>query len=186
MTCRFFAGTIGSAALVVSPAILCDCYRKNHRGVAISIFVTVILAGPNLGPPIGALIVKNESLAWRWSWCFCGLIGVLCLTLVVFTMEETNHAIILTRKADILRRRTDNWGFFAPHDEIELSIKEILENNSLQPLKMICTEPILLLVSIYNAFVYAILYMILTVFLSFIIIATSVKMELPSWHTWQC
>ena len=76
-----------------------------------------------------------------------------------FLLQETHHPLILTRRAEELRRRTGNWGIYAPHEELKLSMKEIVENNIARPLKMLFTEPILFLVSLYNAFIYGMLYL---------------------------
>ncbi|KAG0686300.1 hypothetical protein C6P40_004560, partial [Pichia californica] len=54
-----------------------------------------------------------------------------------------------------------NWGIHAPHDEFTLNVKEIVENNLARPIKMLFTEPILFLISIYNAFIYGMLYLFL-------------------------
>ena len=80
----------------------------------------------------------------------------------VFLLDETHHPIILVKRAEELRRRTGNWGIYAPHEELTLSLKEIVENNIVRPLKMLFTESILFLVSIYNGFIYAMLYCLLT------------------------
>lgn len=77
-------------------------------------------------------------------------------------LEETHHSLILVKRAEELHRRTGNWGIYATHEEVKLSIKEIVRNNVTRPLKMLVTEPILFLASIYNGFVYAILYCCLT------------------------
>lgn len=163
MICRFFAGFFGSSSLVVSPAILTDFYSAEMRGIAITIFCTLLFGGPMFGPFIGGFTVANEHLGWRWTGYFCGIVAAVGLILVVFFSEESHHAIVLKEKAEVLRRRTGNWGIYAPHEEIKLSLKEVFEVCILRPVIMLFTEPILLLVSIYNAFVYAILYMFLTV-----------------------
>lgn len=163
MICRFFAGMTGSSSLVVSPAILSDFYKAEVRGIAITIFGALLFAGPMLGPFMGGFTTVNEHLGWRWTGYFCGIVAVIGLIACTFFLEESHHAIVLVQKAETLRRRTGNWGIYAPHEEIKLTFKEMLENNIMRPVKMLVSEPILLLITIYNAFVYAILYMFLTV-----------------------
>ncbi|KGQ82198.1 multidrug resistance protein [Candida albicans P60002] len=162
MICRFFSGFVGSATFVVSPAIFSDLFSTKQRGTAISTFAGVLFGGPMLAPIFGGFTVKNSSLGWRWTSYFCGIVACLGLVLNVFLLDETHHPIILVKRAEELRRRTGNWGIYAPHEELTLSLKEIVENNIARPLKMLFTESILFLVSIYNGFIYAMLYCLLT------------------------
>ncbi|KAF8002683.1 hypothetical protein OXX80_002823 [Metschnikowia pulcherrima] len=162
MLCRFFAGFIGAAPLVVAPASMSDIFSARARGKAMSIFAMMLFGGPMLAPIIGGFTVKNPNMGWRWTSYLTGLIGAFATICVVFILQETHHGIILVRKAEILRRRTGNWGISAPHEEISLSLKEIAEKNITRPLKMLFTEPILFLISLYNAFIYGLLYLFLT------------------------
>lgn len=162
MICRFFAGFIGAAPLVVAPAVMADIFGNKSRGTAVTIFALVLFGGPMLAPIFGGFIMKNPKLGWRWTSYFCGIVGSLALIGTTFLQKETHHGIILVQKAEKLRRRTGNWGIAAPHEEFSLSIKEIVEKNLSRPLVMLFTEPILLLITIYNAFVYGMLYLCLT------------------------
>ncbi|ANZ74078.1 BA75_00873T0 [Komagataella pastoris] len=162
MICRFFTGAIGSGPMVVVPAGFADMFGSGSRGIAITIFGMTIFCGPLLAPIIGAFIAKSY-LGWRWIEYILGMLGAAGFVSVFF-YEETHHPIILVNKAVTLRRRTGNWMIQAPHEEVTLSIKEICEKNITRPLKMLFTEPILLLISIYTAFIYGILYLFLTAY----------------------
>ncbi|KAK6464676.1 major facilitator superfamily domain-containing protein [Scheffersomyces coipomensis] len=162
MLCRFFAGFVGAAPLVVAPAILADIFNTKQRGPAISIFAMALFGGPMIAPILGGYTVRNTSLGWRWTGYFIAIIASASLVLTVFFLKETYHALILSEKAEKLRRRTGNWGIYAPHDEFKLSLKEICEKNLTRPIIMLFTEPILFLVTLYNAFIYGMLYLFLT------------------------
>lgn len=82
--------------------------------------------------------------------------------LEVLFLEETYPPIILVNKAAELRRRTQNWGIHAKQEEIEVDLRELLEKNVSRPLRLLFTEPIILAISIYMAFVYGLLYLFLT------------------------
>ena len=79
-------------------------------------------------------------------------------------MEETYPPIILISKAAELRRRTKNWGIHAKQEEIEVDMRELIERNFSRPLRMLFTEPIVLLLSLYMAFIYGLLYLFLTAY----------------------
>lgn len=162
MICRFFAGFIGAAPLVVAPAALADIFTAAVRGEAVTYFAMVLFGGPMIAPIWGAFTVKNPHLGWRWTSYFCGIIGGISVVLLLFFMEETHHGIILSRKAEILRRRTGNWGIHAPHETVSLSFKEVAEKNITRPIIMLFSEPILFLMTLYNAFIYGLLYLFLT------------------------
>lgn len=79
--------------------------------------------------------------------------GFFALFLCLFFLEETYPPVILVAKASELRRLTKNWGIHARQEEIEINFKELVEKNFGRPLKLLFTEPIILLLSLYTAFV---------------------------------
>ncbi|CUM63262.1 uncharacterized protein PRCAT00000833001 [Priceomyces carsonii] len=162
MICRFFSGFVGASPLVVCPAVTADLFRAASRGKAMAGFGAVLFGGPMLAPIFGGFTVKNPHLGWRWTSYFTALVGVVALILVTFLLDETHHPLILVRRAEEIRRRTGNRAIHAAHEEISLSFKEIVENNISRPLKMLFVEPILFLITLYNAFVYGLLYLFLT------------------------
>lgn len=162
MICRFFAGFIGAAPLVAVPAAIADMFGAAVRGQAMAIFGIILFGGPELATIFCGFTVKNDALGWRWTSYFSALIGCLALIGVTFYFDETHHPLILVKQAETLRRRTGNWAVQAPHEEFTLSLKEICQNNISRPLVMLFTEPILLLISIYTAFIYGLLYLLLT------------------------
>ena len=162
MLCRFFGGCIGAAPIVVAPAILSDLFTPLRRGQAMAIFALVLFGGPMVGPVIAACATKNQHLGWRWTSYISAFISCLGLVLVVFLLPETSHPALLVGKAEELRRRTGNWGIHAAHEEVSLSPKEIVEKTISRPLVMLLREPILFLITLYNAFIYGLLYLLLT------------------------
>jgi DHA1 family multidrug resistance protein-like MFS transporter len=120
-------------------------------------------------------------LGWRWTEYITTIMGFLGvrrpsthnptsnkltsepqLALEIFLLEETYPPVILVNKATELRRRTRNWGIHAKQEEIEVDLRELLEKNLSRPLRLLYTEPIILAVSVYMAFVYGIFYLFLT------------------------
>lgn len=162
MLCRFFAGFVGAAPIVVAPASMADMFTAGVRGQAMAVFASVLFGGPMLAPIFGGFTVKNLSLGWRWTSYFSAIVGCLALVLVVFFYEETHHPIVLRDKAEKLRRRTGNWAILAPAEEVSMNIKEIAEKTLVRPIYMLFTEPILFLITIYNSFIYGLLYLLLT------------------------
>jgi DHA1 family multidrug resistance protein-like MFS transporter len=92
------------------------------------------------------------------------IMGFLAFFLDLFFLEETYPPIILVSKAAELRRRTKNWGIHAKQEEIEIDFRELINKNFSRPMRLLATEPIVLLLSIYMAFIYGLLYLFLTAY----------------------
>lgn len=164
LICRFFAGCLGAAPLVVVPASFADMFGNQTRGTAIVIFSMCVFVGPLLAPFIGGFIVANQSLGWRWTEFITGILSAASFVSIILFEEESHHPIILVNKARDIRRHTGNWGIHAPHDEFSLTVKEIVENNLARPLRMLFQEPILFFITLYNAFIYGMIYLFLTAY----------------------
>ena len=81
-------------------------------------------------------------------------------TLALLVVSETSGPKILQRRAARLRHETKNWAYHSKLDEQPaLSASTVFNNYVLRPFKMLFLEPILLLISIYLALIYGILYL---------------------------
>ena len=181
LLCRFFGGIFGSCPLAVVAAIFSDvstsfphstCFSLNAkqmfsnrtRGLAITIFSMTVFSGPLLAPFIGGFIIMNPKLGWRWTEYLVSIMGFLAFGLDLIFLEETYPPVVLVEKASELRRRTKNWGIHAKQEEIEVDFRELVTKNFSRPLRLLVTEPIVLLISIYMAFIYGLLYLFLTAY----------------------
>jgi len=90
--------------------------------------------------------------------------GFVAFFLDFFFLEETYPPVILISKAAELRRRTKNWGIHAKQEEIEIDFRELITKNFSRPMRILFTEPIVLLLSIYMSFIYGLLYLFLTAY----------------------
>ncbi|KAK8166670.1 major facilitator superfamily [Phyllosticta citrichinensis] len=163
MITRFFSGFFGACPLTVVAAVFSDMFDNRTRGIAITVFSMTVFSGPLLAPFIGGFIVTSY-LGWRWTQYIVAFMGFLSFGLNLIFLEETYPPTILVAKASELRRRTKNWGIHAKQEEIEVDVRELVEKNFTRPLRMLVTEPIVLLITIYMAFVYGILYLFLAAY----------------------
>jgi len=159
MICRFFGGLIGAAPMAVVPAAFADMFDTDMRGKAICLFSLGVFVGPILAPVMGSYITQHTT--WRWLEYVVGCFAAAVFVATVFFFEETHHPTILVSKAKQMRKDTGNWGIHAAHENVELSIRDIVQNTITRPIVMLATEPVLLVVTIYNSFVYGILYLML-------------------------
>lgn len=103
--CRFFSGFASAAPMVVCAAIIAEVSNTSNRGNIITLFVMVLLVGPLLAPIVNGFIVKNNSLGWRWCVYLVGILSSGALVLVAFLYPETHNGVILSRKAQVLRKK---------------------------------------------------------------------------------
>lgn len=163
LICRFFSGFFGACPLTCVAAVFSDMFDNRTRGMAITIFSMTVFTGPLMAPFIGGFIVMSD-LGYRWTEYIVSFMGFACFTCNLLFLSESYPPQILVAKASELRRRTKNWGIHAKQEEIEIDFRELLEKNFSRPLKMLVTERIVLLLSIYMAFIYGLLYLFLTAY----------------------
>ena len=119
--------------------------------------------GPLMGPFIGGFITTSY-LGWRWTQYITALMGFAATVLALLFQQESYPPIILVDKASELRRLTKNWGIHAKQEEVEVDLKELLTRNISRPIRILFTEPIVLLITIYMSFLYGLLYLLLTAY----------------------
>ncbi|KAJ5113551.1 hypothetical protein N7456_002085 [Penicillium angulare] len=163
MLCRFFGGFFGACPLAVVAAVFSDIFDNRIRGLAITVFAMTVFTGPLFASTLGGFIVQSP-LGWRWTEYLTGITGASALILDILFLNETYPPVVLVKKAAELRRRTKNWGIHAKQEEIEIDFRELLQKNFSRPIKILFTEPIVLLLSIYMAFLYGLLYLFLTAY----------------------
>lgn len=112
--------------------------------------------------PIIGGAVSQSYLGWRWVECpkmrktilkmaavsdiliFADLVVILVSVIVVldiFLLPETFAPVILTRKAQQLRWKTERWALHSRQEMKPFSLNSFLHKNLMLPLKMIVMEP---------------------------------------------
>ncbi|KIW11066.1 hypothetical protein PV08_10365 [Exophiala spinifera] len=161
---RFFGGVFGSSAVSNVNAALGDIWSREARGTAVSLYAICVVGGPTLGPTIGAAILTNPHLGWRWTEYITAIINFAVVALTFFCMPEMYPPVVLKRKAQRLRKETGNDKLYHPHERLKLDLKSIVTKQLSRPLKMLCLEPMVTCIAFYASFVYSILYLTLEVF----------------------
>lgn len=133
------------------------------RGIAIAAFSAMLMIGPFCGPMVGGFITKSY-LGWRFTAWIPSFMGYAAGVLALYLQEETYGPVILVSKASELRRMTRNWGIHAKQEEVEVDLKELAIKNISRPLRILFTEPIVLVITVYMSFIYGLLYLNLTAY----------------------
>ncbi|CAG8926040.1 unnamed protein product [Penicillium salamii] len=158
--CRFFAGVCGASQFTVVPGVLADLYNNSTRGVAMSLYSLTVFVGPFMAPFIGGFIASSQ-LGWRWTLYIPAILSLVNGALSVVFLCETYPPCLLVAKAVRIRKESGNWGIHARQEKLELEFSGLVEKYFMRPLKLLFTEPIILIVSIYMSFIYSLVYALL-------------------------
>jgi MFS transporter, DHA1 family, multidrug resistance protein len=158
MLCRFFGGAFASAPLAIVGGALADFWGPVDRGVAVCVFAAATFIGPIAGPIMGGFITKSH-LGWRWTAWITLIMATLFGTMGLFIVPESSHSKIIQTRAKKLRFKTKNWAIHSKADENQVDFHSILNTYGARPFIMLIKEPILLLITLYMALIYGILYL---------------------------
>jgi DHA1 family multidrug resistance protein-like MFS transporter len=156
---RFLSGIFSSPCLATGAASVCDVLLPAYGPVGIAAWSVAAVCGPSLGPFVGSVLVVKGG--WRWTFWFMCIISGASLLVMTFFLPETYGKTILLRKAKRLRALTGNQNI-TTEDEIEnahLSFKELAIETLWRPIKISIVEPVVLLINIYLALVYSVMYL---------------------------
>ncbi|KAL6895351.1 major facilitator superfamily domain-containing protein [Trichoderma longibrachiatum] len=154
VVCRFFAGVFGSPALSVGGGTMADMWPPARRGPATALFVMAPFMGPCIAPIIGGFVV--ERLNWRWlEWV--SIFWGLATCVFAIGMQETYKKILLARSnnknikeklTSRVKMPTLSWS----------AICKWASESLVTPMHLLFTEPIVLFLSLYIGFDFAVLY----------------------------
>ncbi|KAE9406080.1 MFS general substrate transporter [Gymnopus androsaceus JB14] len=163
---RFLSGIFAVAPLIVSGGILADIWNAQGRGYATSLFGGCVFLGPALGPLVGGFIASDQSLGWEWIFWVMMFFGGFCTVLIALFLPETYGPVLLTRKARRLRKQDPirNANVVSDHEKLDSSFHGLVDRTLYRPWKMLASEPILILLTIYMSVVYGILYALFEAF----------------------
>ncbi|MCJ1444953.1 MAG: hypothetical protein MMC23_005457 [Stictis urceolatum] len=160
---RFLAGFGASVVFGVSAGVLSDCWRPAERGKSLAILNFAPLLGPALGPIIGGYI--TQATTWRWIFYSIAIFDGVLQFFATFFLWETYDPVLLERKARKLRKSTGNPHFRTIHDSISVSPAQKLRTSLIRPLRIL-VHPVCQLLTLYGAFGFGTLYILLSSFAS--------------------
>lgn len=160
---RFFAAAFGSSPLTNAGGVIADLFSANERGLAMSLFSAAPFMGPVLGPIIGGFLGMTEG--WRWVNGLMAIwAGVMCIV-VVCLVPETYPPVLLRRRAERLSKLSGKvYRSRIDIDQGKTSLGEAFATGLKRPWILLFCEPIVLLLSLYHAIIYGILYMLFGAF----------------------
>lgn len=156
--CRFFGGMFGSAPLAVVGGALADFWDPVNRGIATAIFSGATFVGPVAGPIVGSFITTSY-LGWRWTEYITSIMAFFFGAIGFLVIPETYGPVLLQRRAKDIRHETKNWAIHSKMDENKIDLRIMAYKYLGRPFLMLVLEPILILITIYMALIYGIIYL---------------------------
>lgn len=150
LVCRLLAGICSGPTLAVGAGTSADMYAAQHRALSGASFIMMPFLGPALGPVIGGFVAQYKG--WRWTQ-WCTIFITIFAYVLVLPMRETYKKIILAKRAKKLGipgppKSVKGWAWWKLLFTITLA----------RPVTMLATEPMVLFLSLYNSFTFAVLF----------------------------
>jgi hypothetical protein len=82
----------------------------------------------------------------------------------LFLLQETYAPTLLARRCKALQRSTDNPGLVVAGNDLKQSRTATHLQTVARPLRMLLTQPIIQFLSVYMAYVYGLMYLVLSTF----------------------
>ncbi|KAF5868671.1 putative benomyl methotrexate resistance protein [Botrytis fragariae] len=159
---RFITGTMASSPLSNAPGVLADIWGPVERGNAMALFSMMTFAGPALGPVISGFLELKKD--WRWN--FYVILWLAGITeLLMFTIPETLPSKILVNKARRIRalKIPGYENVKAPVEDSDRTLWQLFKVALIRPWQLL-VDPISFAVAVYLSVVYALLYMLFTIY----------------------
>ncbi|KAF7902409.1 hypothetical protein EAF00_002312 [Botryotinia globosa] len=159
---RFITGTMASSSISNAPGVLADIWGPVERGNAIVLFSVMTYAGPALGPVISGFLELTKN--WRWNFYvilwFAGITECL-----MFTIPETLPLKILVNKGRRIRalKIPGYENVRAPAEDSDRTLWHLFKVALIRPWQIL-VDPISFAVAVYLSVVYALLYMLFTIY----------------------
>lgn len=144
----------------IGSGINADLFRPHERGQAIAVYTLAPLIGIVVGPISGGFLVQYTS--WRWCFYVVSIAGGAIQVFGFPFFRETYAPVLLQRRCKRLRKSTQNQDLYTEHDSV--SLLQLLRTSLVRPLKLLGTQPIVQVWSLYCAYLYGILYLLIATF----------------------
>ncbi|OAL57136.1 MFS general substrate transporter [Pyrenochaeta sp. DS3sAY3a] len=162
MAFRFLSGLGGSAPLAIGGGLLSDCFYPEQRGKAISIYSLAPLLGPAIGPIAGGFISENTT--WRWCFWATTIFTAVVQCFGFFFLQETYAPKLLEWKRNKLRKETGNMELHTEFDNPDRTLLRTIAIAMKRPFKLLFTQPIVQVLACYMAYLYGLMYLMLSTF----------------------
>jgi MFS family permease len=129
------------------------------RGDAVHAYLPFF--GSALAPIFGAFVTQDGN--WRWIFWGTSIFSAIAVALAFFCLDETNHRVLLERKARLLREETGNKRLHTPFHNPDQTHREWMMKKIALPFIMLVCHPVVQVPFGYRAYLFGVMYLMLVV-----------------------
>ncbi|KAK8226667.1 MFS multidrug transporter [Phyllosticta capitalensis] len=152
---RILSGVVGSITSTVGPGSLEDVYSPEHRIWGVFAWTTAGSLGLMLGPIYSAHVVTY--LGWRWVYYTTAIVMGICFFFSLF-LRESRPTYLLQQKHAIILKMTGNTALQIHNPDAIHSTVDFFTETLWRPLRLLFTEPIVILCSALNAIAFGMIF----------------------------
>ena len=142
----------------VDEGVLGDIWTDDEQGKWVGLYGIASLLSPAIGPILGGFLTQGTT--WRWVFFVCAILGgSIGLCALVF-LRESYGPRLLQLKA----RREAKKGGTTAIAYSEEALSTILTVNLFRPVRLLATQVIIQILALYLAFLYGLVYLVLSTF----------------------
>jgi len=120
------------------------------------------MLGPAIGPIAGGFI--SEKTTWRWSFYSIIIFTAVVQCFGIFFLQESHAPTLLAWKRNKLRKETGNTELHTAFDNPDHTFQKTMQVAMQRPLKLLFTQPIVQVLTIYMTYLYGLIYLKLSTF----------------------
>lgn len=158
---RFFSGAFGSTGSTMVGGSIADIWMPHERGLPMAIFSLAAVGCTGLGPVAAGWIEMAPHLGWRWIQWIHFIVTMAFAACIPFLMKETRSAVVLTRIARRLRKKTGDHRYRARVEDERASLRTLVWISCTRPVYLMVTEPVVASFSIWVGFAWGVLYVLI-------------------------
>lgn len=143
--------------------VVSDIWHPEERGKAIALAFLTPFLGVAIGPILGGVL--TDAVGWPWLFYLLSIFDAVLVILTILLFRETHGPTILRRRAKRLTLSTGRQH----HTEFDVDRAtpfQRLKTGMARPYWLFITHPILPVMSIFLAFNFGMLYIVLALFAS--------------------
>ncbi|KAL8680273.1 MAG: hypothetical protein Q9186_003511 [Xanthomendoza sp. 1 TL-2023] len=157
---RAISGFFGSVGIANGGGTISDMFHPSERAGIFGWYLLGPLLGPTLGPLFGGLIVQH--LSWRWVFWFLAIICTVNTILAFLLLRESYAPAILENRRQ--KYEESQGGKFRIVNQDDRPFWTKLGESMQRPLKILFTQPIVLIMAIWQAILFGTTYSLYTNF----------------------
>lgn len=159
LVARFISGIAGSSAVSLVGGTLADVWPNEERGLPMALFAWSAFGSTGLGPVVFGYVEQIHDFRMI-NWVMFAVSGAFTLALALL-LKETRGSVLLSRKAARLRKETGDNRYQCKADLLRSSFTVMMKTSLGRPIRMLCTEPVLISFTLWISFVWGVLYIFL-------------------------